>query len=131
MTTLTSDSDHWYDPDGTDAATLQRVREVGTYQQSDPSTDRRERLHKFEIDRAFARIAELETQVHQRALQMARDAEHIAQLEAEQNSRDIWETATVKAAILAEREACERIGRDDPFLTGLGVADRIRARPTP
>ncbi len=60
MTTRTSDPDYWYDPDGKDAAMLGKIREAGEYRRSDPSTDRRERLHKFEIDRALARIAELE-----------------------------------------------------------------------
>ncbi len=36
MTTRPSDPDHWYDPDGTDAAMLKQIRAAGEYQRSDP-----------------------------------------------------------------------------------------------
>ncbi len=36
MTTRPSDSDSWYDPDGTDAAMLEQIHKAGEYRRSDP-----------------------------------------------------------------------------------------------
>ncbi len=98
-----------------------------------------------------ARIAELEAQVHQRALQMARDAKRITEFEAAlENAGATWLTEKT-AAVLAEREVCAQIAgtpetRDEEFMRRRPDDERdadqrdigraraaadIRARPAP
>ena len=92
MTTRPSDPDGWYDPDGTDAATLRKIREerettdriIYAADEEVPDTTVRD------LVKAYARIAELEAQVnHQRVwledAAIRHYAARIAELEAEVN----------------------------------------------
>ncbi len=177
-----SDSDGWYDPDGTDAGMLRQIHKAGEYRRSDPPAPLSDaRFHELlaEAERPPTPVPEgMETTPQSRALILTtrpsdpdgwydpdpcdpltpygnalaeiarltainadlcavnlRHAEAIARLTAEQPSvsPDRERHRVTRAAVLAEREACEtvvaKILSDSPPIDR--ILSAIRARPTP